>query len=258
MTRILSCAALFGIVAVAACGGTGEVVVHAQLQSEGAAEATPLAELEIRALPYDRDLAVDSLKAAAQAAGNPEPAIPDSVQQMQTDIAAAQEDYTAANAQWASARDSLRVIKDKLDRLNRGSGEYRLLYNDFGDQETRANAAERRANASFARFDDLQKRFAALSEELKIVRNDWGDRAYASIDSVLALKQEASGREAAADTTDANGGVVFVLKTGTWWIHARYALPFEELYWNVQIDVAKGEVKDLVLNRENAQRRPLF
>jgi len=258
MTRIRSCAALFGIVAAAACGGTGEVVVHAQLQNEGSAEATPLGELEVRALPYDRDLAFDSLKAVAQAAGNPEPAIPDSVQQMQSDIAAAQEEYTAANAQWAAARDSLRTIKDKTDRLSRSSGEYRLLVNDFNDQEAIEQRTKRIADAAFARFDDLSKRFSALSEELKIVRDDWADQAYALIDSVLQVKADVSGHEPAADTTDANGGAVFVLKTGSWWIQARYELPFEELYWNVPVEVAKGEVKELVLNRENAQRRPLF
>ncbi len=258
MTRIRSCAALFGIVAAAACGGTGEVVVHAQLQREGTAEVTPLGKLEVRALPYDRDLAFDSLKAAAQAAGNPEPAIPDSVQQMQTEIAAAQEENTAANAQWAAARDSLRAIKDKMDKLSKASGEYRLLYNDFNDQDAIEQSTKRRADSSFARYDDLSKRFTKLSEELKIVRGDWADQAYATIDSVLQLKADASGHEPAADTTDANGGAVFVLKTGTWWIQARYELPFEELYWNVPVEVAKGEVKELVLNRENAQRRPLF
>jgi len=257
MIRIRSCAALFGIVAAAACGGTGEIVVHAQLQGESG-EATPLADLVIRALPYDRDVVFDSLKAAAEAAGNPEPAIPDSIQQMQVDIAAAQEEYTAANTQWATARDSLRAIKDRLDQLPRNSGEYRLLFNDFGDQEAREASTKRRADAAFARFDDLQKRFATLSEELKIVRDDWADRAYSPIDSLLAIKVDAAGRDPVADTTDANGGVPFALPAGTWWIMARYDLPFEELYWNVQIDVAKGEVKELVLNRDNAQRRPLF
>jgi len=257
MTRIRSCAALLGIVAAAACGGTGDLMVHAQLQNESG-EATPLADLEVRALPYNRDLIFDSLKAAAEAAGNPEPAIPDSIQQMQTDIAAANTEYSAADAQWATARDSLRSIKDRLDRMSRSSGEYRLLYNDFNDQETREAQAKRRADAAFARFDDLQKRFANLSEELKIVRGDWADRAYAPVDSLLELKVAAAGRDPVADTTDANGGAPFVLPAGTWWITARYDLPFEQLYWNVQVEVAKGEVQELVLNRDNAIRRPLF
>jgi hypothetical protein len=257
MTRIRSCAALLGIVVVAACGGTGEVVVNAQLQGDGG-EAAPLADLEVRALPYNRDLVFDSLKAAAEAAGNPEPAIPDSIKQMQTEIATAQEEYTAANAQWATARDSLRAINERLDRLSRSSGEYRLLYNDFSDQEAREGQAKRRADAAFARFDDLQKRFATLSEELKIVRGDWADQVYAPIDSLLELKVAAADRDPVADTTDANGTAPLVLPTGTWWIMARYDLPFEELYWNVQVEVAKGEVKELVLNRDNAIRRPLF
>lgn len=57
------------------------------------------------------------------------------------------------------------------------------------------------------------------------------------------------------DTTDANGIVRFRgLRSGDWWIHARYDLPFDELYWNVPIQV-EGEMQ-IELTRENAQVRP--
>ena len=46
------------------------------------------------------------------------------------------------------------------------------------------------------------------------------------------------------------------MKTGEWWIHARYDLPYEELYWNVSITVERGDPQRVVLNRANAQRRP--
>jgi hypothetical protein len=258
MLRIRSFAALLAVLAAVACGGTGEVAVMAQLEGEEGAEPTPLQELELRALPYDRDAVFDSLRAVADAAGNPEPAIPDSIMQMQADIAAAQEEWASANAQWGSARDSLRAINDQLQRLPRGSAEYRLLFADFGQQEGREATAKRRADAAFARFDDLQKRFTSLSQELGIIRSQWADDAYAAVDSVFPLKVDASGREPAADTTDANGIARFALKTGQWWIHARYALPFEELYWNVPVEVVKGEVKEVILNRASAQKRPLF
>ena len=44
-------------------------------------------------------------------------------------------------------------------------------------------------------------------------------------------------------------------KPGTWWIHSRYALPFEELYWNVQVDVVKGDPVQIRLTPANADRR---
>jgi hypothetical protein len=44
------------------------------------------------------------------------------------------------------------------------------------------------------------------------------------------------------------------LRSGNWWIHARYDLPYAELYWNVPIE-KDGEVQ-LQLTRENAEVRP--
>jgi hypothetical protein len=246
------------MLAAVACGGTGELAVVAQLEGEGGGEPAPLHELEIRAIPYDRDLVFDSLKSIAEATGNPEPPIPDSIMQMQTDIAAAQEEWSAANARWGAARDSLRAIREQMDRLTRGSAEYRLLFNEFGAQEAQEASTKRRADAAFARFDDLSKRFTNLSQELGIVRSQWADQAYAAVDTVFPMKLEASGREQAADTTDANGLGRFSLKSGQWWIHARYDLPFEELYWNVPVEVVGGEVKEVVLNRASAQKRPKF
>lgn len=259
MTRIRSFAALFGILTAVACGGAGEVAVLAQLQGEDGGDPTALQELEIRAIPYDRDVVFDSLRAAAAAAGNPEPAIPDSILQMQTDIARANEEWAAANAQWATARDSLRVLNDKLRSLSRGSADYRLLFNDFGDQEGREALAKRRADDAFARFDDLSKRFTSLSQELGIIRSQWADEAFAPVDSIFPMLLELTRREVMSDTTNANGSARFVpLPAGRWWIHARYNLPFEELYWNVPVEVVGGEVKEVVLNRASAQSRPRF
>lgn len=259
MTRIWSFAALLGVLTTFACGGSGEVAVIAQLEGEDGADATPLAELEIRALPYDRDAVFDSLRDAAAAVGNPEPAIPDSILQMQSDIAAANEAWSAAEAQWSAARDSLRAIQTAMDRLSRTSPDYRLLFRDFGDQEAVAAAAERRSNAAFAEFEDLQGRFTSLSQELGIVRSQWADGAYAAVDTLFPMLVELSGKEILADTTDANGTVRLApISSGQWWIHARYELPFEELYWNIPVEVVGGEIKEVVLNRASAESRPLF
>jgi hypothetical protein len=35
-------------------------------------------------------------------------------------------------------------------------------------------------------------------------------------------------------------------------------LIYDELYWNVPLEVAGGEPTELVLNRANAQRRPVY
>lgn len=250
---VLTLAAIGAAAILGAC--TGEVVVQAQLQQEDGT-ATPLGSLEVRALPYDRDLIFDSLRAAFPEA---EPVIPDTVLALQDSIAQASITSSQLENQWGAARDSLRAIREQMDRLTRGSPQYRLLFNDFNAQEAIANQAERRMNQAFERYNTLQNRFAQTANEIRLRREEWGSRAYASIDTVIFLKLDELGLEEVADTTDENGVARFPgLKKGQWWIHARYRLPFEELYWNEPVEVAGGDPNVVVLNRENAESRPNF
>ena len=241
-------------IVLGACGG-GEVVVQAQLEGEGG-EPTPLSGVEVRALPYDRDVIFDSLRTASP---TPEPQIPDTLMQLQEEIAAAQAENQQAEARWNAARDSLTRINEQMRGLSQRSAQYRLLYTDFTEQEAREAAAKRQMDQAFARFDALQKRFTSQAEQIRVQRQNWGDQAYASVDSVIALRLEALDREELADTTDASGMARFPsIETGEWWIHARYDLPFEELYWNVPIQVQRGDPLQVILNRSNAQVRPKF
>ena len=67
---------------------------------------------------------------------------------------------------------------------------------------------------------------------------------------------DAAGRPQVYDTTDANGIARMTgLSSGEYWIHARYDLPFEELYWNVPVTVG-GEPVQVQLTRQTAQVRP--
>jgi hypothetical protein len=234
-------------------GCTGEVVVQAQQQQEGGA-ATPIGNLAIRALPYDRDAIFDSLRAAFT---QPEPEIPPTLLALQDSIAAAATQYSTLENRWGTARDSLKKLSDALRTMSRASPTYRVMFRDFGDQETVEGQAKRQMDAAFARYTDLQNRFASTANEVKLQRDQWADEAYVSVDTVVEFKLEELGREEYADTTDANGvGRFQGLKPGQWWIHARYELPFEELYWNVPVDVRRGDPIVIELNRSTAQVRP--
>lgn len=239
-------------VGLSAC--TGEVVVQATL--EGADGSTiPLANLPIRALPYDRDVIFDSLAAAYP---EPEPAIPDSLLALQDSIARAQQEYSTAENRWAAARDSLQQLSTAMARLSRGSPQYRIMFTDYNAQEDVERTTERQKNAAFERYTRLQNRFASQANELRLLRDQWGDQAYAEIDNVIALRIQAAGREERADTTSGNGVARFrSLKPGQWWILAFWDLPFEELYWNVPVEVPRGGDPVVVqLNRGTAQARP--
>ena len=69
---------------------------------------------------------------------------------------------------------------------------------------------------------------------------------------------EASGLEEAADTTGVDGGALVEVPPGQYWVHARYELPNDELYWNVPITVERGDPVVVRLSRANAIRRPIF
>jgi hypothetical protein len=233
-------------------GCTGEVVVQVQQQQEGGT-ATPIANLPVRAIPYDRDVVFDSLRAAYS---EPEPEIPPTLLALQDSIAAASTQYSSLENQWSTARDSLKSLSDRLRTMSRASGEYRIAFRDFNEQESVETQAKRQMDAAFARYTSLQNRFASTANEVRLRREQWADEAYAPIDTVVFLKLDALGRDVAEDTTNANGVGRFRLKTGEWWIHARYELPFEELYWNVPVEVRRGDPIVVELNRSTAQVRP--
>ena len=91
---------------------------------------------------------------------------------------------------------------------------------------------------------------------IQALRTQWGDVAFADADIALAERLKAARRPEAADTTDANGLARLTgLKSGQWWIHARYELPFAELYWNIPVTVEGDEVQ-VQLTRDTAEVRP--
>lgn len=251
--RKLGIAALFGSAVLFGCGGA-EVVVQAATEAEDGT-SNPLTGLEVFALPYDRDSIFEELAAAY---GEPEPQIPDSLLQLQQQIAEANTQYQQATARWNTARDSQRVLSERMQRLSPASAEYRLLFRDYGPVEAAATAAQRQSDQAFSRLEGLQNRFTSQAEEVEARRRAWADQAYAKVDSVIDSRLEEFGLEEAVDTTSENGIARFQLKPGRWWIHARYDLPYEELYWNEPIEAARGEPIQVLLNKASASSRPKF
>lgn len=244
-------------VATAACGG-GDVVVMAQL--EGAATGTQettgtvaLSSLQVRLIPFDRDAVFDSL---GQAYPEPEPEIPDTIQALQDRVIAAQTRWRDANTEWLQVRDSLQTLSDSLSAMNQADPEYFVLFQDFGDLEARVDGLEDDANDGFQEFTELQAQLNAQAREIELARRNWADEAFASVDSVFLARSEELGREMQYDTTSAQGVARFSgVKEGQWWVTARYERQFDELYWNLPIDVESGEQVTVRLTEENAEVR---
>ena len=249
MKRLVLVAAVAGTATLSACGGN-EVVVQAYTEQEG--QAAPIPEMEVRALPYDRDMIFDSLRAAYP---TPEPEVPAELSMLRDSIAAANQEWSEMNAIWAEGRDSLRTLSEEMQGMPRNNPRYLPMFNRYNALERQVNAAEQRSQAAFRRFEALNERYATRAEETQAARSQWADAAYADIDDVIDARLREMRLQEAVDTTDANGIVRFRgLRSGQWWIHARYDLPFDELYWNVPIQ-ADGTV-EVQLTRENAEVRP--
>ncbi len=249
---------LFGSLAVSACG-PGQVIVTAEIdvpdpENEGATMMAAITSAEIQFFPFDRDLVFDSLSGAF---ATPEPPIPEDLLALQDQIATAQEEWRTAEATWGTGRDRLQQINEEMGGLARGEARYAVLFREFQDVEAQVIRAERAKDEAFRRFDGLQQGYIQRADSMRIIRERWADEAFAAAGDVFARKARETGREILADTTNAEGiaGPIDV-PVGQWWVHARYDLPFDELYWNIPITVGRGDPVQVRLTRETARVRP--
>lgn len=247
-----------GLMAVTACG-PGELVVSAEIDVPDPATGEPaprqLSGLEVLLLPYDRDMIFDSLTAAAS---SPEPEVPAALTAAQNEIAAAQGEWRELETQWNTLRDTLQKISATLEEYTRGEGQYRLLFDEFQDMEAQYNTVEGRKNRAFAQFDSLTKANIAQAQEYQLRYDDWADEAYADAEAVMLAQERETGLRTVVDTTDATGTARIEAKPGQYWVHTRYQEPYSELYWNVPVEVTRGEPVTLTLSRANAEVRPIF
>ena len=244
-------AALSSLV-LAACG-PAQVIVTAELDEGGS--SILLNDVEVQLLPYDRDHVFDSLTATASVA---EPEIPQSLLDAQNDIAAAQQAWLEEETSWNTLRDTLQTLNRQLESLNRGESRYRQLFNAYGNLERQYQQAERRVGSLFDTFQSLQAATIGQMDSVRIVRANWADQAFADVDMVIVAKIQEAGLDPVADTTEVEGHVTFDVPPGRYWVYARFERPYDELYWNVPIDVVRGEPFEIRLSEANAEERPLF
>jgi len=244
--------------ALAACGpGTVQVSAEVDLTDPESGEqiVRPIENLAIQLLPFDRDALFDSLTAAAP---SPEPGFPEELQIMQDSLFDAQETQRLAEAEWLALRERLQQISREMQQYSQAEGQYRVLFNEFSQLESRVNAAERRQNEAFARVEAIQSRVLGDLAEARVLQEQWEDVAFADYPTIVATRLRETGREILADTTDAMGQATIRPAPGQWWVHARYSLPTEELYWNIRVDVERGDPLQVRLSRQNAEARRIY
>ena len=253
----LGALALVASLAMAACGpATAEITAELDVTGpEGEAVTRELADLEMWLLPYDRDQVFDSL---TQAAPTPEPEVPPDILAAQNDVAAAQQRWRETEDRWNTLRDTLQTLNATLETLNRGETRYTTLFREWQDLDRQYQQVERQVQGAFQEFEDLQAATIERVDSVRFIQADWADQAFADVDAVIGAKVRASGLDPVADTTDSQGMAVFEVPPGQYWVYARHELPYNELYWNLPITLARGEPLQLRLSRDNADVRPIF
>ncbi|MDX1648057.1 MAG: hypothetical protein R3304_13000 [Longimicrobiales bacterium] len=245
------------LLATAACGPS-EVVVTIEVEvpnPEG--EGTimrPLSDVEVQLIPFDRDAVFDSM---ATAYGTPEPEIPQDLIDRREAVQEAQAAWDEATREWSTIRDTLQTLTEAMEQYSRGEAAYVALFREWQDWESQLGAADAAREETFQVFDSLQQGTIRESDSIRILRENWADDAFAGVGEVFAAKQRATGLDWAVDTTDASGVARgnLMVEPGDYWVHARYELPYTELYWNEMITVESGEPTTIRLTRENAEER---
>ena len=244
---------LFAVVSLAACNRTSQVTIQAVSSAGGVASAH--AQLEIRMLPYDRDAVFAQLIAAAS---DPEPQPPEDLLLLRDSIAAAQDSWRQAEASWNNTYSELKDLSDRMEGMNSASDAYFEAYQRFDDLDGQERRLNRDRQRYFDEFDALQKQYSTRADSFSAVVTTWEDETFMNLPEVIDSLLEAGGREVLFDTTDAAGIAQFIVPRGKWYIHTRAKLPFEELYWNVPVEIAGGTADTIVIDATNAQVRPVF
>ena len=190
--------------------------------------------------------------------GRSEPPVPAELVAARDEVRAAQEEWQVLQNRWSTIRDTLMKLNTAMEQYNRGEARYVALFREWGGFDAELSGVEREMERSFDRFNELQQGTIRASDSIRVLQHNWADEAFAGIGEVFTLKTRASGLAVVVDTTDASGIArthFQGIKLGTYWVHARYELDYTELYWNFQIEVAKGGPQEIRLTRANAQER---
>jgi hypothetical protein len=257
MKRFLVLVAVAVSLVASGCGQP-EVVAEAALTEPGTGERVALSDLPVRLLPYNRDAIFDSLEAAYP---EPEPPIPPEIMQAQQQVQQAQSQWRSAQERWDNAREELRLLSEQLRQMEsqglRATPQYAQAFARFNSVESAERTSRQQMEQAFSQFDQLQQQTLVRADSIRVQRENWADQAFREFNQVVAQKLRESGREEIADTTNSQGIARIRARSGQWWLYARYTLPYEELYWNLPVEVS-GDSTHVPLSRDNAQVRPIL
>ncbi len=212
----------------------------------------PASGLALVALPYNRDSVIVALEAHA-AAPRPHPRALDSlVDRFREPFVT----YTRTALTAERLRDTLDLLRRRLDSLPRGADAYRTLYREFARRADSLAALQRTAEDAHRRLDAVRRDLVPRIDSLRRDVARWEDSTFRGYDDTVRALQQRIGRPVVSDTTGPDGATLVVLPRGPWWIYARawdVNDPYAYWYWNVPVT---GD--SLVLTPANAVHRPRY
>jgi hypothetical protein len=225
-----SVVALAGLIA---CDRPRDVAVRVSRPGPDSVE-TPVTGVGLIALPYDRDSVLAALDASA---GSPRPdtaALDSLFRAFRVPFVS----YTGTLQRTERLRDSLDLLRARLDSLPRNTAEYRQLYAEFSRLDDSLAAAQKRTERARRDLDRARADFIDRTESLRAAIRHWEDSTYRGYDSItrnLAVRRRQDPR---TDTTGGDGWARFQLPGGDWWIYGRSwdaTDPNAEWYWNLPV-----------------------
>jgi hypothetical protein len=251
MKRLVLTVVLAGAATLTACGGTEVTCAGPGGGQEGQVmrcERCPCAP----ALRPRRHL-----RLAARGIREPEPEIPADLMVLQDSIAGAGAVDALRRRAGALPRQPARTCQRAWTRLSRASGQYVVACSTSSMRwKRRSRDGQRQMNQAFDRFQGPAGPVRARAQETRLAREQWADAAYNDVERIIAARlrelRRRSGGHAGRERHRA------AARARAWPVvgHARYDLPFEELYWNIPITVERGEPAQVQLTRQTAEVRP--
>jgi hypothetical protein len=217
-----------------------------------ASTETPAAGVGVVALPYDRDSVLESLEARARSPRPGTAALDSLFARFRGPFTA----YTAISYTEAALRDSLRLLRSRLDSLPRHAPEYATLSSHYARMSDSHGRVERRAHRARADLSRARVGFVTRSERLRTAVRQWEDSTYRGYDSIVESLARARRREPVTDTTDATGWAHLTLAPGSWWIYGRAwdtSDPNSQWYWNIP-----ANSDTILLSSRTGRRRPRY
>ena len=99
-----------------------------------------------------------------------------------------------------------------MERLNPAEAQYRVLFMEFDEKEQRLAQVERQRDAAFEEFTSIQGSMIEQADQVRMLREMWGDDAFADYGTVAEFMIDVSGLDPVVDTTDASGSVLMSMR----------------------------------------------